>query len=351
MIENKTGNIFEDQAEAVVNTVNCVGVMGRGIALQCKRLYPANFKAYEQACKKGEVMPGRMFVFETGNLANPKYIINFPTKRHWRFPSRITDIDAGLQALVQLIRDMKIASVAIPPLGCGNGGLDWNLVFPMMERYFDLLPEVQFNIYAPDSAPHPMTVPQKEPPAMTLGRAALICLMRQYLDGLLVPFISLLDVHKLMYFLQEAGQPLRLQYEKHIYGPYATNLRQVLNRIEGYYIKGFEDGGDNPRKLLDIMPGALEKAQATLTEAPELHAHMNRVFTLIDGFEAPDGMELLATVHWTVVKEHITSFPEIVSYIHNWNSRKRQLFNEHQIKQAYDRLSQNGWLISSMHNS
>jgi O-acetyl-ADP-ribose deacetylase (regulator of RNase III) len=345
MIEYKTGNLFEDDAEAVVNTVNCVGVMGRGIALQCKKLYPANFKAYEQACKKGDIMPGKMFVTETGNLSSPKYIINFPTKRHWRFPSRIEDIESGMQALIYLIRDMRISSVAIPPLGCGNGGLDWNDVFPLLVKYLDQLPDVQIHLYAPNVAPRSVVVTQQAIPNMTLGRAALICLMKDYLDGLLVPFISLLEIHKLMYFLQEAGQPLRLQYVKYTYGPYATNLRQVLNRMEGYYTKGYEDGGDNPRKQLEIMPGALEKAQLLLKDKTELHARIERVVRLIDGFEAPDGMELLSTVHWTVVKEHVTTFHDIVQYIYRWNAHKRK-FTEYQIKQAYDRLAHYGWLIS-----
>src|SRR5213594_4867327 len=125
MIEYKTGDILAEHAEALVNTVNCVGFMGRGIALQFKKAWPENFKAYAAACRRHEVQPGRMFVFETGLLTNPRFIINFPTKRHWRGKSRIEDIESGLGALVKEIRSRGIRSVALPPLGSGLGGLNW----------------------------------------------------------------------------------------------------------------------------------------------------------------------------------------------------------------------------------
>src|ERR1035438_6237373 len=128
MIEFRSGDILKDESDALVNTVNCVGVMGRGIALQFKDAYPDNFKVYEAACKRGEVQPGRMLVFETGKLTPPRFIINFPTKRHWRGRSRIEDIENGLGALVKEIRARGIRSIAIPPLGSGLGGLDWNSV-------------------------------------------------------------------------------------------------------------------------------------------------------------------------------------------------------------------------------
>ena len=128
MIRFKTGNILAEDAEALVNTVNCVGVMGRGIALQFKNAFPDNFKAYVAACRSGAVRPGRMFVFETGTLTNPRYIINFPTKRHWRGNSRLEDIKAGLTDLTRQIRERGIRSIAIPPLGSGLGGLEWDVV-------------------------------------------------------------------------------------------------------------------------------------------------------------------------------------------------------------------------------
>src|SRR5258708_7938181 len=223
MIEYRTGDIFQVDAEALVNTVNCVGIMGRGIALQFKNEYPENFKAYQAACEREEVQPGAMFVFETGALTNPKYIINFPTKRHWRGKSRMEDIDSGLKALIEEIRSRNIRSIAIPPLGSGLGGLDWADVRPRIEAALTGIDELEVIIFGPNGAP--VATKSREVPKMTPGRAALVVLMHRYLGGLMDPFVTLLEVHKLMYFMQEGGEPLRLQYAKALYGPYAENLR------------------------------------------------------------------------------------------------------------------------------
>ena len=133
MIEYKVGDVLSEKTEALVNTVNCVGVMGRGVALQFKKAFPDNFKAYAKACKMGEVEPGQMFVYETERLDYPRYIINFPTKRHWRGKSRMADIESGLTALANEIRDRGIQSIALPPLGSGLGGLDWAAVRSRIE--------------------------------------------------------------------------------------------------------------------------------------------------------------------------------------------------------------------------
>ena len=239
MIELTCGDILKSEADALVNTVNCVGVMGRGIALQFKNMYPDNFKAYAVACKRETVQPGRMFVYETGQLTSPRFIINFPTKRHWRGKSRIEDIDAGLADLVKVVRDKGIRSIAIPPLGAGLGGLDWNEVRPRIEHMLTTLADVRVLVFEPNGAPtNDKMVHVREVPKMTEGRAALVELMQRYLGGLLDPFITLLEVHKLMYFMQEAGEPLRLRYVKAPYGPYAENLRHVLRAVEGHLIAG-----------------------------------------------------------------------------------------------------------------
>jgi O-acetyl-ADP-ribose deacetylase (regulator of RNase III) len=147
MIVFGTGDVLRSNAEALVNTVNCVGIMGRGVALQFKKAFPENFKAYKAPCDKHEVQPGRMFVFETGYVDTPKYIINFPTKRHWKGKSRIEDIESGLRAFVDVIRERKIHSVALPPLGSGLGGLHWPDVRRRIEAAVSALPDVAFTIF------------------------------------------------------------------------------------------------------------------------------------------------------------------------------------------------------------
>ena len=344
MIEITTGDILSADAEALVNTVNCVGISGRGIALQFRNAFPENFKAYEGACERGEVQPGRMCVFETGQLTNPRFIINFPTKRHWRGKSRLEDIESGLDALVREVRQRNIRSVAVPPLGCGLGGLRWSKVRPKIEAAFAALPDVQVLLFAPSArGDADKMVKSSDVPRMTPGRAALVGLIYRYLTGLLDPFISLLEVHKLLYFMQEAGERLRLRYAKAPYGPYAENLRHVLASIEGHLVSGYADGGDDPEKQIEIVPGAVDDASSFLTEHPETHQRFDRVADLVQGFETPFGLELLSTVHWVATREGANSAEEALERTYAWNDRKRR-FSPRQIRLAWDVLRTKGWL-------
>jgi O-acetyl-ADP-ribose deacetylase (regulator of RNase III) len=342
-IELKKGNILTADAEALVNTVNCVGIMGRGIALQFKNEFPENFRAYQAACTREEVQPGKMFVYETRTLTNPKFIVNFPTKRHWRGKSRMEDIDSGLRALAEEIRARGIRSIAIPPLGSGLGGLNWADVRPRIESTFQNFRDLHVIIFEPNNAP--VTTRSREVPKMTPGRAALVVLIHRYLCGLIDPFVTLIELQKLMYFMQEAGEPLRLNYVKHRYGPYADNLRHVLTRIEGHLIAGYRDGGDAPDKQLELVPGAVKDAEEFLAADDETRRRFGRVDSLVQGFESPFGLELLATVHWVVTREGARSAEEATTQVHTWNKRK-QRFSRRQIGIAYDTLREKGWLTS-----
>jgi O-acetyl-ADP-ribose deacetylase (regulator of RNase III) len=345
MIELTTGDILKDDSEAIVNTVNCVGIMGRGIALQFKNAWPENFKAYEVACKREEVQPGRMFVFDTEQLTSPRYIINFPTKRHWRGKSRMQDIDSGLNALVAEVQQRGLRSIAIPPLGSGLGGLEWTDVLPRIEQAMQALPEVRVRIYEPKGAPQADTMHHsREVPNMTAGRAALVELMSRYMRGLLDPTISLLEVHKLMYFMQEAGEPLRLKYVRAPYGPYAENLRHVLKAIEGHMVAGYADGGDDPTKPLSLVPGIASEAEAFLTSHQPTKERFDRVGALVDGFETPFGLELLSTVHWVASNdESAKTEGDVVARVHAWNERKKQFTSRH-IGIALNVLAYQGWI-------
>ncbi len=344
MIEYTSGNILQCEADALVNTVNCVGVMGRGIALQFKHAYPENFKAYAAACQRKAVQPGRMFVFDTGQLTPPRFIVNFPTKRHWRGKSRIEDIESGLADLVKVIREKDIRSIAIPPLGSGLGGLEWNDVRPRIERALAGLADVQVFVFEPKGVPASDKMSHlREVPKMTEGRAALVELMQRYLGGLLDPFVTLLELHKLMYFMQEAGEPLRLNYVKHHYGPYAENLRHVLHAVEGHLIAGYADGGDAPDKPLSLVPGAVDEAKSYLAQHQISRARFERVTRLVEGFESPYGLELLATVHWVMSREGATQPDSVARLVYDWNPRKRQM-TQRQIGIAMERLRTQGWV-------
>ena len=344
MIYFKTGDILAEDVEALVNTVNCVGVMGRGIALQFKKRFPDNFRAYSLACARGEVQPGRMFVFDTRQLTNPRHIINFPTKRHWRGNSRFEDIEAGLDDLLRSIRERGIRSIALPPLGSGLGGLDWPAVRRRIEEALGAIEDVRIVVFEPSAVrAADRTVRSRQVPKMTTGRAALVGLIDRYRKGLLDPFVTLLEVHKLMYFMQAAGEPLKLRFAKGLYGPYARNLRHVLHAIEGHFISGYADGGDAPDKPLELVPGAVEDAVAVLDRFPETGTRFDRVASLVEGFESPFGLELLSTVHWILDRDGSPAGEDLVALTHGWNERKRQ-FSPRQIELAAEVLSGKGWV-------
>ena len=344
MITYKSGDILAEETEALVNTVNCVGVMGRGVALQFKRAFPENFKAYAARCKRDQMRPGHVFVFETGAIVPPRYIINFPTKRHWRGKSRLEDIESGLESLAGEIRSRRIRSVAIPPLGSGLGGLHWPSVRTRMEAALSGFDDVEIVIFEPGRAPADDRVNRsRNVPRMTAGRAALVGLLDRYLFGLLDPFVTLLEAHKLMYFMQVAGEPLKLRFAKGHYGPYAENLRHVLHAVEGHFVSGYSDGGDAPDRRLQLVPGALEEARACLEGKADTHARFARVSELVDGFESPFGLELLATVHWVAAgKAKARDLDEVTEQTYAWSDRKKQ-FSRRQIDLAFGVLSEKDW--------
>lgn len=347
MFELISGNLLEAEADALVNTVNTEGVMGKGVALQFSKKFPDMLAAYKKACEAGEVRPGRMHIFERGEMFQPRYIINFPTKRHWRSPSRLEDIDTGLQALVKEIHRLHIHSIALPPLGCGNGGLNWNDVLPLIKAALAPLQDVHVLVFPPKGAPSAEAIVHHTPrPTMNPSRAIVIKIWQQYFA--LGYQLTLLEIHKLLYFLQEAGEPLRLRFAKETYGPYADNLRHLLHRFEGHFTLGFADGRNKPDTEITLQPGAVDEAEAFLkanadSSVPSLE-RLNRVGKLVEGFESPYGMELLATVHWVVTQESATNLKAVVAAVHSWNSRKRKLMSPEHITLAYDRLREHRWV-------
>jgi O-acetyl-ADP-ribose deacetylase (regulator of RNase III) len=347
MIEFRQGNLLEADADALVNTVNCVGVMGKGIALQFKLAYPDNFREYERACNRGEVRLGSMLVHTTGSLTPPRFIINFPTKQHWKGKSRLEDIRAGLADLVRVIRNRQITSIAVPPLGCGNGGLNWGDVFPMIEQAVADMPDVSVFVYAPQPAPSADAMPvATKRPKMTRGRALLVKLIARYRE----PGYRLtkLEVQKLAYFLQAAGEQLRLRFVKHTFGPYAENLNHALRDMEGHLIRGF--GDRTADSSIHPLPGAVEEADDFLKGDLEAQTRLERVAELITGFENPYGMELLSTIHWVAVENEPvrTDAAEATHAVHSWNERKKNTFRPEHIVKGWARLKQAEWMPKSV---
>jgi O-acetyl-ADP-ribose deacetylase (regulator of RNase III) len=339
MIEYVRGNLLEAPVEALVNTVNTVGVMGKGIALQFKRAFPNNFKAYARACKDGEVQIGKVFAYPTG-MIHPKWILNVPTKQHWRQPSRLDAVRRGVEALAATIEREGIKSVAVPPLGCGAGGLSWDVVRPLLEEALGSLTGVTVMVYPPGETPAPSKMPNRtSTPNMTPGRAAMLALTGAYLQSGLDDEITTLELQKLAYFMQLSGERLNLRFVAHHYGPYADALRKVLEVMEGHYISGLGDDATRPDVTFELLPGALDRAQEALADRPSTRRAIDNVLAIIEGFEDPYGLELLATTHWVMKHDQgaAADLDRVVEGVHAWSPRKAQMKAAH-IGAAWSRV-------------
>jgi O-acetyl-ADP-ribose deacetylase (regulator of RNase III) len=352
MIQEAKGDLLKANVEALVNTVNTEGVMGKGLALQFKKAYPEMFREYEKLCAEGELQTGQVHVYVRNELYNPRYIINFPTKRHWREKTKVEYIEQGLESLVAEIKSREIQSIALPALGTGLGGLNWNQVYPLIKTAFAPLPDVEVLVYPPQPAPEASQIVHRTPrPEMTLARAYVLHVLNAYL--ILGYELTLLEVQKLLYFLQWVGEPLNLRFEKYHYGPYADNLRHVLHRFEGHFIEGFADGRNSPTTPLRLLPDAIEEAERMIAQQDTEHTdgeeHLQRVIALIEGFESPYGMEILASVHWVANNDEAVHDAEsALQAIQRWSKDKRDRLQPEHVRIAWQRLAEQGWLSASV---
>lgn len=334
------GDLLQSDAEALVNTVNTVGVMGKGIALQFKNQYPYNYKLYKEACKKGELKVGEVLVVKDGDILCKKYIINFPTKEHWRSPSEISYIQQGLEALKESIKEYNIKSLAIPPLGCGNGGLDWNMVKPMI---IGALGELGIDIYVYEPNVQIKKILQSEKKTistkLTPGKAMLLYLMFHYES--VGDISSLFSANKLAYFLQESGENLKLNFQAHHYGPYAVQLNHVLYSINGIYLKGLEQNQTKAFEPLLLNYDKYQEVEAYVHTQlkQEQRDRIKSALTLIKGFESTYALELLASVDFSSKQEGVKTIEDIKDYIKKWK-RKSNLFKVEHIELAYTHLKE-----------
>lgn len=350
MLRIVQGNLLLADAEAIVNTVNTVGVMGKGIALAIKDTYPEVFRAYAAACQRGEVQIGRMLVSENTGTAGPRWIIHFPTKRHWRHPSRLEWIRAGLEDLRRTIEAMGIRSIAIPPLGCGQGGLNWEDVRPLIEAALGDLAAVDVQVYAPTATYHTPRKAQgrrKLTPASALVAEAV----RRYSE--LGIECSYLEVQKLAYFVERCaqalglGDPLRMQFQPHRYGPYSDRLRHLLNDLDGEWLtsdKRLADAGPMDRiHFRDERRQALDDYLAS-DSAARFQPALDQLNRIIDGFESPRELELLATVDWLLQHHTEPTVEGLRHALRAWPAgaeaaaRKLRLFDDRLLGLALDRL-------------
>jgi O-acetyl-ADP-ribose deacetylase (regulator of RNase III) len=352
MIRFTEGNLLESSAEALVNTVNTVGVMGKGIALMFKEAFPQNFSAYQTACKQKTINVGRMFVTERRDLVGPKWIINFPTKKHWRHPSQMDWIEEGLKDLKRVIVEKQIRSIALPPLGSGNGGLHWPDVRERIVDTFSGMPEVEVIVYEPTSK-YQNVEKRTGVEKLTPARALIAELVRRY--WILGFECSLLEIQKLAYFLEgcieelNLENPLQLKFRAHVYGPYAPRLSHLLNALDGSYLhceKRLGDAGPLDVIWFEDAKKELIAAYLTTDEAKVYRAALETTTKLIDGFQSPLGMELLATVDWLLQQQRVDpNVDSVVAALKKWpggpkaGARKVKLFDKRLVELALDRLS------------
>ena len=352
MIRFTTGNLLHSDVDAVVNTVNTVGVMGKGIALMFKEAFPANYRAYAAACKRGEIVTGRMFVTERPEmLGRPRWIVNFPTKEHWRAKARLEWIREGLDDLKRTIQDKGIRSIAIPPLGCGNGGLDWRLVRPLIDNALRELEDVEIVVFEPTDE-YQNVAKRAGLETLTPARALVAELVRRY--WILGIECSLLEIQKLAWFLERAitdlGLPneLNLDYVADKYGPYANRLTHLLDGLDGSYLQSAVRIPDAKRTDVIAFNDAKTQTVAAYlkSEARTYAAALDRVSRIIDGFESPLGMELLATVDWLLVRERREPrLREVKDGLKSWpggagaGERKLRIFDDRMLGLAITRLT------------
>ncbi|MFZ1426776.1 MAG: macro domain-containing protein [Geminicoccaceae bacterium] len=350
MIRFTEGNLLDAKAEALVNTVNTVGVMGKGIALMFKEAFPENTKAYEIACKEKLVKTGKMFVTERHQLMGPRWIINFPTKEHWRNPSRLEWIKAGLNDLRRVIQENDIHSIALPPLGSGNGGLNWPEVKSLVQEMLGKLADVDVIVYEPTKK-YQNVAKTKGVEKLTPARALIAELVRRY--SVVGIECTLLEVQKLAYFMEwiieyeMMDNPLKLGFQQNKFGPYAHKLTHLLNGLDGSYLHCDKRLADaDPLDTIRFDDSKRSRVDAyLLSEAKEYRPALDATVRYIEGFEAPLEMELLATIHWLVKREGVPArIDEARVALRRWpgeraSERKLGLFDERLVGLALDRIT------------
>lgn len=337
MMRFTTGNILESEADILVNTVNTEGVMGKGIALAFKKSFPDNFKSYEAEVKAGRFDVGKVYLYKT-QLTHPKYIVNFPTKKHWRYPSRMEWVRSGLVDLLARLKTIDDArSIALPPLGCGNGRLKWHDVKPVMTDMLGRLAgKWEVIIYEPGYKDQTMPDPAVKA-KLTAARAILVHLLDRY--RILGYEINLLVAHKLSYFMQRVGEPMRLSFDKGTYGPYAHALHHLLRTLNGSYLR-FCDEDNKPTTSVTLIDKELAGVQTFIAAhaTPEQKQRMDKVLDLIEDFESPYGLELLSTVDFMVQHTGRSDLETVQHEIHNWTDRKKEIMKPYHIQMALERL-------------
>lgn len=350
LVKLTKGNILQSQAQAIVNTVNCVGVMGKGIALEFKRKYPTMYRDYVARCDKGEVEVGKPYPYPVDD----HIVVNFPTKRHWRSVSHLSDIEAGLHHLRAHLNDWGITSIALPPLGCGNGQLDWSVVGPTLHRHLSTF-GIPVELYVPhetslddsqlslvDMGQSPATPPHK----VHDSSIALVAIIADLGENFYHWPIGRVMLQKIAYFATVGGLPTGLKFEAESYGPFAPGLKRELARLQDNGLVREEQRG----QMFEVLVGptfsaARAQAQDFLDQWREVVERVSTLFARFDTRQA----EVAATVHYAAaeLRAKLGRAPfasEILAAVEQWKIRRKPPFKRDDISQAIVSLAMQRWI-------
>lgn len=334
MIRFSTGNLFDAHVDAIVNTVNLVGVMGKGVALQFKERFKNNFQVYKQACDDRTIGIGNSLVVEEMWQGRSVWVINFPTKVHWRNPSEYMYIERGLENLIDIIHKYAIKSIAIPPLGVGNGGLDWYRVKDLIVSKLSSL-DCDIVVFEPGHE----AISAEKKVTLTQARALLVYMLdRVQREGNEATAFSAV---KSVYFLQKFGAEkiFNMKFEKYIYGPYCDQVRHVLHAIDGGYIRGFADMTKKPFEPFDVISEKMSEVKYKVESDILLNDIVTRTCQFLDGFWDDFSLELMSSVDYLISVRPDASVDEVYDLLGAWNERKKKLFaDKDKVKTAYNHI-------------
>ncbi len=349
-IKFEYGDMFVSRAEALVNTVNCVGVMGKGVALEFKKRWPENFKYYKRHCDDRSLRPGKVLIYDRGGMfadSSARYLVNFPTKDHWRSKSKIEYIESGLDSLVGEINRLSIETIALPPLGCGNGGLDWDEVRPLIVNKLSALQNVVVELYGPSA--REMSSPEHRSGAVPMTEARVVFV--KALSALEPSFggaVDRMSLQKIAYFLQLLGVPLNLSFADSLYGPYSDGLKKSLFSMNrAGMISGYEGDGRFVSVTRSGFAAAEEFSQSEGAVESSVNQVLRKLLHLLHGFDSPYGLELLATVHWHGVSASSQGTDWIVNSVHELGDYRRSSFPRQEIELALARIREDGFFSDS----
>lgn len=353
MIKVLQGDLFASQAQTLVNTVNCVGVMGKGVALQFKKRFPEMFADYERRCADGEVRLGEPYLWAP--LVAP-WVLNFPTKDHWRSRTRLADIEAGLARLTACYRDWGIESLAVPPLGCGEGQLDWQVVGPTLYRGLAQL-DIDVELYAP------WEVGSAELDPAFLGRevglgdvagptrlepawVALVAVLARIEQNPYRWPIGRIAFQKLAYFATAAGLPTGLHYRRASYGPYAEDLKSVQSRLTNNGLIVERRAG----RMYEVCVGPTygDAAAQHHDRLDEWGPIIERVADLLLRGDTKQ-TEIRASVHMAAADLQHRPGPklterDVVDEVLKWKARRKPPLTERDVAEATRSMNILGWI-------